>query len=95
MSGGDLMTDLSNRKPVYVASAGPSSYATGGFNIEISDLAKVDIAYVANVTGGYTGEIAEINGNVVKVKVYSSAGTEVSAGTDLSGVTVKIMAYSL
>jgi len=79
--------------------SGPSSYATGGFTVTINDLSRVDDAIVSS-TGGYLAEVSSISGNTVTVKVYyfdygsASAGTavEVPDGTDLSGVTFRIIA---
>ncbi len=78
---------------------GPASYATGGFTVTISDLAKVYDA-VAIAGGGYLAEVASISGNAITIKVYyfnypaTATGTavEIPAGTDLSGVTFRIIA---
>jgi len=75
-------------------SAGPSSYSTGGFDVTISELSEVINAIVV-ASGGYTAEIdwANSSGNTLRVKLYSSAGTEVTAGTDVSSVYVYIIAF--
>ena len=87
------------KKIVVASSAGPSSYATGGFDVVIDELTSVDFAIVV-CNGGYIAEVASITGNTVKVLVryfdYDAAagGTaiEVASGTDLSGVTFTILA---
>jgi len=89
------MTDVTDRKSIITESVGPASYAAGGFDVEVSDLATVDISAVLQATGGYTAEVASISGNKAKVKVYSASGTEVTNGTDLSGETVTLLSYGL
>ena len=79
--------------------AGPSSYPTGGFDVQITGLSKVHAAIVV-AGGGYLAEVASISGNTIKVKVNyfdydaSADGTaiEVPSGTDLSGVTFYVIA---
>lgn len=78
---------------------GPSSYTTGGFTVTIEGLSKIYEA-VVNAGNGYLAEVASISGNTITIKVYefnypaTAAGpaTEVGAGTDLSGVTFRIIA---
>ena len=79
-------------KMAIVETTGPSSYTIGGFEVEVGDLSVVEHAIV-NVGGGYTGEVVNKDMNKVTIKVYSSAGTEVSAGTDLSSVNVTVVAW--
>jgi len=79
--------------------AGPSSYPSGGFDVQITGLSKVHAAVVI-AGGGYLAEVASISGNTIKVKVnyfdYDAAGDgtaiEVPSGTDLSGVTFYVIA---
>lgn len=86
-------------KLFFGTATGPSSYTTGGFTVTVSDLTEVHDAIVV-AGGGYLAEVASISGNSVTIKVYefnypaTAAGTatEVSAGTDLSGVTFRIVA---
>jgi len=74
--------------------AGPTSYTSGGFDVEVGELEKVVQAGVSPWTGGYKSEVASITGNKVKVLVRyydydaaaDGAAIEVTAGTDLSGV---------
>ena len=103
------MTEVTNRKSVITESAGPSSYTTGGFDVEVAELAKVDISKVVQMTGIYTASVASVTGNKAKVKVYEvkqavdEGGTatytvvikEVAATTDLSGETVTLLSYGL
>ena len=89
------MTDVTNRKSIITESAGPASYTTGGFDVEVSELAMVDISKVLEMTGGYTAEVVSKTGNKPKVKVYASSGTEVTGTTDISGETVTLLSYGL
>ena len=77
---------------LYIDTAtGPASYATGGFTVTVDGLTNVEKAVVI-AGGGYTAEVTSISDNTLTIVVYSSAGTEVTAGTDLSGVTFVIIA---
>lgn len=97
------MTEVTERKAIITESAGPSSYTSGGFDVEVSELAKVSKSAVLQITGGYIAEVTSISGNKPKVKVYyfdydaaaDGAAIEVAAGTDLSGVTVTLLSYGL
>ncbi|MEM4976558.1 MAG: hypothetical protein QXT64_04455 [Desulfurococcaceae archaeon] len=74
--------------------AGPTSYAAGGFAYD-TGLKTVEAAVVV-ASGGYKAEYV-----AGKIKVYrydypaDAAGpaVEVSAGTDLSGVTFTVIAF--
>jgi len=68
--------------------SGPSSYSSGGFTVD-HPFSRVSHA-IAIASGGYIAE-ASVSGNTVTVKVYSGAGSEVTAGTDLSGVTITVI----
>lgn len=89
-------TGLGKRK-IYVGSTtGPASYTTGGFTVTIDDLNNIEGA-VVTTSGGYVASIAGISGNTITIAVYQEAGAagalaEVTAGTDLSGVTFYIIA---
>lgn len=87
---------------------GPASYTSGGFQVKIGELQKVTAAFVSDIGGGeYLPQIASITGNTVTVKVRDNIeqavneggsatytiGGEISAGTDLSGVTFQIVAF--
>ena len=82
--------------------AGPASYATGGFTFNATDFKKVTNA-VPSGTGGYKAEIASISGNTITIKVLdynypaTAAGvaTEVASATDLSGVTFYLVVEGL
>lgn len=78
---------------------GPTSYTTGGFTVTIDQLTAVYDAVV--IAGrGYLAEVASISGNTITIRVYqfdypaTAAGpaVEVPAGTNLSGVTFRIIA---
>jgi len=79
--------------------SGPVSYATGGFTVTIADLEAVEDAVVI-AGGGYQAEVAKISGNTITILAryfdYPAAAAgvaiEVPAGTDLSGVTFRIIA---
>ena len=84
---------------VYFGSTtGPSSYSSGGFTVTIDNVSKIDNVVVM-ASGGYLAE-ASASGNTITIKVYyfnypaTAAGVaeEVAAGTDLSGVTFRIIA---
>jgi len=78
---------------------GPTSYPSGGFEHTVTGFISVwDAVVIAG--GGYKAEVASITGNKVKIVVRyydypaAAAGTaiEITAGTDLSGVTFRIIA---
>ena len=75
-----------------VETTGPSNYTTGGFDVQVGELTIVEHAIV-QLGGGYIGEVAGKNGNTITIKAYTSAGTEVTDGTDLSSVNVTIIAF--
>ena len=78
-------------KKLYIDTvSGPASYTTGGFNITVSGLRKVDNAMVT-ITGAYKAEVVGITGNTVKVLVRDTSGAEVTDATDLSGETITIL----
>lgn len=74
-------------------SAGPSSYATGGFTYS-TGLTTVDVS-VVSANGGY---VAYYNATTGKIVVYWTGATtsavlaEVTATTNLSGVTFTVIA---
>ena len=80
---------------------GPTSYTTGGFDVTIGNVEKVQYALVQVLGGGeYLAQVASISGNVVTIKVRDNIeqavneggtatyviGSEVGDGTDLSSV---------
>lgn len=74
---------------IYVATiAGPKSYESGGFTVE--NLPFTPKYALVNAGDGYIAEPVIANG-VLKIKVYSSQGTEVSAETDLSAVNFTVL----
>jgi len=88
------------KKIVAHSTAGPSSYATGGFSVTIPELNHIHSILCAFITGGYKIGGLTVSGNSVTVVVHhynypaTSAGpaVEVSAGTNLSGQTVTLIA---
>ncbi len=103
------MTEVTNRKSIITESAGPASYATGGFTVEVPELALVDISKAIQMTGIYKASVDSVSGNKATVKVYevnqpvNEGGSatytvtlkEVAAGTDLSAETVTLLSYGL
>jgi len=89
-------------KVIVMRTAGPSSYAAGGFDVTVSELSEI-IAAFPIAGGGYLAEIDFDNSdkNKLRVKVYyfdydataDGAAIEVAAGTDLSGVYFTIVAF--
>ena len=75
--------------------AGPASYTTNGFTADAPTDFEVEVAQIsgAQVTSdaGYT---ATFNADYNKIVVYASAGTEVTAATDLSGVNFTVVLYT-
>jgi len=77
---------------------GPTSYPTGGFEVEVG-LKRVEDANAIG-GGGYLAEVVSITDNKVKILVRyfdypaAAAGTaiEIPSGTDLSGVTFRVIA---
>lgn len=80
--------------PVVIETTGPESYSTGGFTVDVGNLRVVEHA-VVELGGGYVGEVSNISGNTVTIVAYSAAGTEVTSGTDLSSVAVKVVAWGV
>jgi len=86
-------------KVVVASTTGPASYTSGGFTYTVDELKEVYGAIV-QASGGYKAEVASISGNTITIMVYqydyaaAAAGPaiEVTAGTDLSGVTFTILA---
>jgi len=80
-------------KCVVTRTAGPASYASGGFDATVSELSEV-ISAIVVAEKGYGAEIdwGNSSGNKLRIVAYSSADTEVTAGTDLSGVYFTIIA---
>ena len=86
--------------------AGPSSYAAGGFTVNVKDARGVEIALVdcigtllTSPTVEYSAQIEpNPSGNTVRIICYGSPSTgstfiEVANGTNLSGCRFEITAY--
>ena len=69
--------------------AGPASYATGGFAADVeTDLGIPEAKFLGDViVSSDAGYPAKFVPGTNKILAYASAGTEVAATTDLSGVT--------
>jgi len=81
-------------KVVTVRVTGPTSYATGGFDVTVEELSEIIAGYVI-AGSGYTADIdfANSDKNKLRVIAYSAADTEVAAETDLSGVSFTVIAF--
>ena len=78
--------------PVIVETTGPDSYdATNGHSITVGKL-KVVKDFVAVCTGGYVASEKSKSGNTIVLEYYTG-GSEVSNGTDLGSVGVKVIAW--
>jgi len=85
-------TTAEGRLIVLTQVGAPSSYPAGGFTVTISSLSLVEFVLSAYSSGGYIVEaIPSGTSNVVTVRIYSSGGTEVASGTDLSAETVTLV----
>ena len=80
---------------VYWANAGPSSYPTGGFQVSITNLRRVERSVSISSNGGYLCECASVSGNSLTVLVRyfdydatsDGAAIQVPNATNLSTVT--------
>ena len=88
LKGRKLGDQVAGGSEVRGSIAGPSSYASGGFAADIVadfGVALGDIDYViVTPSDNYWAQWDSVN---KKILVYVPAGTQVSASTDLSGVT--------
>ena len=85
---------INRERMAYVSSAGPASYASGGFGVNVYDLRKVlHVISVKAVNSGYLPVVASTSGNRVTIKVFdTTTGDEVANGTNLSSKTFEIIA---
>ena len=75
-------------KPYTGEIAGPASYATNGFTADVATDLEVTVAKIKHaIVTSDAGYTASFNGTYDKIVAYASGGTEVTATTDLSGVT--------
>jgi len=102
--GGDLMIKIGRGKYYVVETkevTGPSSYATGGFEVITDNLSKVHDAIVVMEDGDNLYKAGyEVLDRGVKIQVYEvsydSSNTtlkvaEVASGTDLSALRFKVL----
>lgn len=74
--------------------AGPASYPTNGFTADVPTDFEVALAKIKGaVVQSDAGYPASFNADYNKIKVYASAGTEVTNTTDLSGLTFTITLF--
>jgi len=93
-----------NRVLIKETITGPASYTAGGFSHTISNVSVVDAILAASATGGYKVDAAAItvSGNTLTIPVYyydydaaaDGAAIEVPDGTDLSGITITVIAIA-
>jgi len=96
------------RKIVQATATGPSSYASGGFKVTLGELSRIQALavsvrtnlkvsnYVHAVDYSYAGNT--ITFTVYRIDVTAtapSAWSEVPAGTDLSALTLEIVAVGV
>lgn len=75
--------------------SGPSSYPTGGFSVD-TDLARASEALVGTDAEAYEARVESTSDNSLVIGMYSQgSGTEIAAGTDLSGDSLTYNAYML
>jgi len=94
-----LATLKDGRVIAKATSSGPSSYSSGGFDVTVTDLRKVEEVLCVRSDSGYLCEVASTTNNVVKVKAYyfdydaTADGAAIEpTGADLSGVTFTVIA---
>jgi len=102
---GDIWYKGKRRTLVHVTSAGPSSYAAGGFTVTVNSLRQVEKVLSVSNDGGYKSDAGDTsigtgaNRNVVTVKAreywYTCGGKDVAPevvdGENLSGVTFSLI----
>jgi len=96
------------KKIVQATARGPSSYASGGFNVTLGELSRIQALavsvranlkvsnYVHAVDYSYAGNT--ITFTVYRIDVTATAPSdwsEVPAGTDLSALTLEILAIGV
>lgn len=93
-----VLLDLEGAKIVEVSTSGPGSYdATNGFNITVHEAKGIVAVLNDENTSGYTlGNMSfKRSSNVVTVHIFTSGGSEVADGTDLSGTTFKLVVLAI
>lgn len=77
-------------KIVKAWASGPSSYSSPA-SLVVDGLIVVKDVIAMWMTNGYIAVPAGVSGTTVYYKVYTGAGSEVAAGTDLSSQTVYVV----
>jgi len=95
-------TKAGEYKIAITKTAGPSSYATGGFDATVGSLGTV-IAAIVIPDSGYLADVdyANSSGNTLKIKAYyfdydasaDGAAVEVAPTTNLNSVNFTIIAF--
>jgi len=75
-----------NLKEVVVTITGDSSYPTGGYAISFPGITNV---VFADIQSSSTGHPCAWNYSTGKLQFFANGGTEVTAATNLSAVTVR------
>ncbi|RLG82544.1 MAG: hypothetical protein DRO09_00170 [Thermoprotei archaeon] len=81
-----------------------TTYVGGGVEVKVSDLSKVYGAIAQEIASGYVAVATGFSGNAFKLKLFylpdpttysGTTGhlTEVASGTNVSGVTLNILAF--
>jgi hypothetical protein len=99
---------VDGKKIVQAVVTGPSSYATGGFTVTMGELSKIHAASVSvrsNLKADNYVHAVDyaVSDNTITFKVYRidvtagapSAWSEVPAGTDLSDLTLEVVAIGV
>jgi len=96
------------KKIVQTVVTGPSSYATGGFTVRLGELTKIDAAKVSvrsnlKVSNYVHAVDYSVSGNTITFVVYRidvtaaapSAWSEVPSGSDISALTLEVVAVGV
>ncbi|MEM3271768.1 MAG: hypothetical protein QW745_08790 [Thermoplasmata archaeon] len=73
---------------------GPGSYQPGGFTVVTSTGPSLLLnAIVVQTSGGYNAYAKNITSNQFTIQVYSSGGTEVLSGTNLTNIVFTVFEF--
>jgi len=84
-----------NEVPFWIEDyTGPSSYIPGGFTVttKTGPTLLLDVAII-QTTGGYNAYATNITNNQFTIQVFTSGGTEVTSGTNLTTITFKALEF--